>query len=294
MTVLALPRARAADFLALGKPRIVALIVLTMVAGFMLAPAPASGGRAELLLLAVVGTTLVAAGTNALNQLYERDVDALMRRTQRRPLPARRLSVPAGALFGWGCGAAGVAWLVGFTNLTTAALAALTLVSYVFCYTPLKRKSTLSTLVGAVPGALPIVGGWTAAGGRLGVEAWALFWIMFLWQMPHFLSLAWIYREDYRRAGLRMLSVSDGDGRETFRQASLYALALLPVSLVPALLGVSGPVYFLGALTLSLWLLSRTVVARRERTAKSAVRLFAASNLYLPVLLLLLVLNRTA
>ncbi len=290
MTVLALPRARAADFIALGKPRIVALIVLTMVAGFMLAP---SGG-AESLLLAVIGTALVAAGTNALNQLYERDVDALMRRTQHRPLPARRLSVPAGGAFAWACGAVGVVWLAAFTNLTTAALAALTLAWYVFLYTPLKRKSTLATLVGAVPGALPIVGGWTAGGGQLGIEAWALFWIMFLWQMPHFLSLAWIYREDYRRAGLRMLSVSDGDGRETFRQAALYAAALLPVSLVPALLRVSGLVYFLGALTLSLWLLAKTVAARRERTAKSAARLFAASNLYLPVLLLLLVLNRTA
>jgi protoheme IX farnesyltransferase len=289
MTVPALPRARAADFIALGKPRIVALIVLTMVAGFMLAPT----GGAGVLLLAVIGTTLVAAGTNALNQLYERDVDALMRRTQRRPLPARRLSVPAGAVFGWACGVSGIAWLAAFTNLTTALLAAFTLVSYVFCYTPLKRRSTLATLVGAVPGALPIVGGWTAGGGALGVEAWALFWIMFLWQMPHFLSLAWIYREDYRRAGLRMLSVSDGDGRETFRQAALYALALLPVSLVPALLHVSGPMYFVGALTLSLWLIAKTVVARRERTAKSAARLFAASNLYLPVLLLLLVLNRT-
>jgi protoheme IX farnesyltransferase len=268
----------------------VALIVLTMAAGFLLAPA----GGAATLLLAAIGTTFVAAGTNALNQLYERDVDALMRRTQRRPLPARRLSVTAGAVFGWACGGVGVAWLVMFANLTTGVLAGLTLISYVFLYTPLKRKSTLATLVGAVPGALPIVGGWTAGGGRLGVEAWALFWIMFLWQMPHFLSLAWIYREDYRHAGLRMLSVSDRDGRETFRQAGLYALALLPVSLVPALLGVSGPVYFLGALTLSLWLLGRTFAAQRERTPKSARRLFAASNLYLPVLLLLLVLNRTA
>jgi protoheme IX farnesyltransferase len=290
MTVLALPRARAADFIALGKPRIVGLIVLTMVAGFLLAP----GGGAVPLALAVIGTTLVAAGTNALNQLYERDVDALMRRTQRRPLPARRLSVPAGATFAWGCGVGGVVWLAVFTNATTAAIAAFTLVSYVFLYTPLKRKSTLATLVGAIPGALPIVGGWTAGGGRLGPEAWALFWIMFLWQMPHFLSLSWIYREDYRRAGLRMLSVTDVDGRETFHQAALYALALVPVSLAPALLGVSGPVYFVGALALSLWLVTRSLSAWRDRSPKSAARLFAASNMYLPMLLLLLVLNRGA
>ena len=290
MTLLTLPRARAADFIALGKPRIVAFIVLMMAAGFMLAPS----GTAGTLLLAAIGTTLVATGTNALNQLYERDVDALMRRTQRRPLPARRLSVPAGATFGWACGAGGVAWLAAFANPTTGALAALTLVSYVFLYTPLKRKCTLATLVGAVPGALPIVGGWTAGGGQLGLQAWALFWIMFLWQMPHFLSLAWIYREDYRRAGLHMLSVTDGDGRETFHQAALYALALLPVSLAPTILGLSGAVYFLGALILSLWLLTRTLAAGRERTGKSAARLFAASNVYLPVLLLLLVLNRAA
>ncbi|MBI2403140.1 MAG: protoheme IX farnesyltransferase [Gemmatimonadetes bacterium] len=291
MTVLALPRTTAADFLALGKPRIVALIVITVVAGFLVAPAPGPGAVA--LLHAVIGTTLVAAGTNALNQLFERDVDALMRRTERRPLAAGRLSALAGAGFGWSAGAGGIAWLAVFTNETTAALAALTLLSYVFLYTPLKRKSTLATLIGAVPGALPIVGGWTAGGGELGPGAWVLFWIMFLWQLPHFLALSWIYREDYRRAGLRMLSVTDGDGSETFRQASLYAMALVPVSLVPTLLGLSGATYFVGALVLSGWLVGVSLSAARARSPKSAGRLFAASNLYLPVLLLLMVLNRT-
>jgi protoheme IX farnesyltransferase len=291
MTVLALPRARALDFLALAKPRIVALVLLTVVAGYILAP---GAGDPMSLLQAVIGTALVAAGTNALNQLLERDVDALMRRTQRRPLAAGRMQVAAGAGFGWGAGLAGVAWLGWFTNQTTAALAALTLFTYVFMYTPLKRKSTLATLVGAVPGALPIVGGWTAGGGGLGPGAWALFWIMFLWQLPHFLALAWIYREDYRRAGLRMLSVSDDDGSETFRQAALYALALLPVSLVPVALGLSGAAYFVGAVVLSGWLVAASVRAARTRTAKSAGRLFATANLYLPLLLLLLVLNRTA
>jgi protoheme IX farnesyltransferase len=246
------------------------------------------------LLNALIGTALVAAGTNALNQVFERDVDALMRRTEGRPLPAGRLSVVAGAAFGWGTGIAGVAWLGWLTNQTTAALAALTLVTYVFGYTPLKRKSTLATLVGAVPGALPIVGGWTAGGGPLGAGAWALFWIMFLWQLPHFLALAWIYREDYRRAGLKMLSVSDGDGSQTFRQAALYALALLPVSLAPTALGLSGRVYFIGAVVLSGWLVTACLRAVRTRSTKSAGRLFATANLYLPLLLLLLVLNRTA
>lgn len=289
MTTLALPRATAADFLALGKPRIVAFIVITVVAGFLLAPAP---GSPLVLLHAVLGTTLVAAGTNALNQLYERDVDALMRRTARRPLAAGRLSAGAGAAFGWTAGGAGIAWLGWFTNDTTAGLAALTLLSYLFVYTPLKRRSTAATLVGAIPGAMPIVGGWTAGGGRLGPEAWVLFWIMFLWQLPHFLALSWLYREDYRRAGLRMLSVTDGDGTETFRHASLYALALVPVSLAPALLGLSGTTYFVGALALSGWLAGVSLRAARVRSPKSAGRLFAASNLYLPALLLLMVLNR--
>jgi protoheme IX farnesyltransferase len=292
MTTLALPRATAADFLALGKPRIVAFIVITVAAGFLLAPAPGVG--ALVLVQALIGTTLVAAGTNALNQLYERDVDALMRRTQRRPLAAGRLSATTGAAFGWSAGAAGIAWLAWFTNTTTATLAALTLFWYVFLYTPLKRHSTMATLVGAVPGALPIVGGWTAAGGQLGPMAWALFWILFLWQLPHFLALSWIYRDDYRRAGLRMVSVEDADGSETFRQASLFAVTLLPVSLVPTVLGLSGAVYFVGALLLSGWLVGVSLQASRVRSPKSAGRLFAASNLYLPVLLLLMVLNRTA
>ncbi len=290
MTVLALPRSRAADLLALGKPRIVALIVLTVVAGFLVAPA--AGADASLLLQAVIGTALVAAGTNALNQLYERDLDALMRRTAQRPLAAGRLSVPAGAAFGWGAGLGGIAWLATFTNLLTASIAALTLVAYVFGYTPLKRHSSLATLVGAVPGALPIVGGWTASGAPLGAPAWTLFWIMFLWQLPHFLALAWIYREDYRRAGLRMLSVADADGRTTFQMASLYALALLPVSAAPALLGLAGKGYFVGALLLSGWLAVTSLRAARAPSAKAASRLFAVSNLYLPALLLLLVLDR--
>jgi protoheme IX farnesyltransferase len=284
-----LPRSRALDFVALTKPRIVALVVLTVVAGYLLAP-----GAAEPvpLLYAVIGTMLVAAGTNALNQWFERDVDALMRRTESRPLPAGRLSPAAGALFAWGAGLGGVAWLAAFTNPATAAIAGLTLSSYVFLYTPLKRRSTLSTLVGAVPGALPIVGGWTAGGGTLGPQAWALFWILFLWQLPHFLALAWIYREDYRRAGLRMLSVTDGDGRETFRQAALYALALGPVSLAPALMGLSGKTYFVCALVLSAWLVAACLRAARVRSPRNAGRMFATANLYLPLLLLVMVLNQ--
>ena len=192
----------------------------------------------------------MAGGTNAFNQLRERDVDARMLRTRGRPLPSGRVTPRAAGVFAAAISVAGVAYLAALVNLLTAGLAALTLVSYVGLYTPLKRRTSLNTLIGAVPGALPIVGGWTAAGGRLDAAALALFWIVFLWQLPHFLALAWIYREDYRRGGLAMLSVGDDDGSRTARMTLLYAAALLPVSLLPSLLGLTGALYFYGALAL--------------------------------------------
>lgn len=292
MNTVALAAPRLADFLALTKPRIVGFIVFTAVAGFWLAPGvPVLGALAHL----VVGTALVAAGTCALNQVVERDVDGRMRRTVRRPLPAQRVSVPAARTFAWLLSLTGMAWLLAFTNPATAGLSALTLISYVFLYTPLKRVTSLNTLVGAVPGALPILGGWTAAGGAITLGAAALFWTLFLWQLPHFLALAWMYRDDYARAGLRMLSVEHADPRVTFRQAALYATALLPVSLIPALVGLAGPVYFAGALVLGLWVLGASVagiVTADVRTG--ARRLFLASVVYLPLLLLLMVFNATA
>jgi protoheme IX farnesyltransferase len=187
-----------------------------------------------------------------------------------------------------------VGYLAVTVNPATALLAAATLVSYVFVYTPLKRRTTLSTVVGAVPGALPVLGGWAAAGAPLSRDAWVLFWILFLWQLPHFLALAWLYREDYRRAGLRMLSVDDTDGRKTFRQAVLYALALLPVSLAPTIAGVAGAPYFVGALLLSLWLVWASLRALYRASDRNATRLFSASVTYLPVLLVLMVVDRLA
>src|SRR6266702_2650362 len=187
---------------------------------------------------------------------------------------------------------AGVAYLALAVNLLTAGLAALTLASYVLLYTPLKRTTTLNTLIGAVPGALPIVGGWTAAGGALGPAVAALFWILFLWQLPHFLALAWIYREDYRRGGLAMLSVGDADGRHTGRMVLLYATALLPVSLVPTLLGVTGGVYFFGALALGLAYAGASIAMTRAVTTPRAWRVFLVSIVYLPVLLMLRVLDK--
>ena len=278
--------------LELTKPRITQLVLLTAAAGFYLG-AP-SHGRIDLLLLAntLLGTALVAAGTNAWNQIRERDVDARMARTRRRPLPAGRLTPQVAVWFASAITAAGVGYLAATVNAITAMLAALTFATYVLLYTPLKRTSTLNTLVGAVPGALPIVGGWTAAGGTIGPAVAALFWILFLWQLPHFLALAWLYREDYRAGGLRMLSVNDESGSGTGRMAMLYAIALLPISLMPTLLGVTGTLYFFGALALGVvsvaagtWLIAGATPAR-------AWRLFFISIVYLPALLTLMVLDK--
>jgi heme o synthase len=288
-TATAVP-SRAADFFALTKPRIVLLVVLTAAVGFY---AAAPGGVAALLFVhLLVGTALVAGGSGALNQVAESGSDALMRRTAGRPIPAGRVGRGASATFALALGGAGTTYLLVFVNALTAGLAALTLVSYVLFYTPLKRVTTLNTLIGAVPGALPILGGWAATGRGVGVAAWALFLVMFLWQLPHFLALAWLYRDDYGRAGLRMLSVGDDDGHRTFGQALLYAAALLPVSLVPTLVGLSGAVYFLSAVLLGVWYALTALAAARSRTVPAARRLFLVSIAYLPGLLGALALDK--
>ncbi|MGH7605699.1 MAG: heme o synthase [Gemmatimonadales bacterium] len=279
-------------FLELTKPRITQLVLLTAAAGFYLA----ARGVVDLALLAhtLLGTALVAAGTNAWNQVRERDVDARMQRTRRRPLPAGRLTPRAAAWFASAITIVGVAYLAALVNLLTAGLAALTFASYVFLYTPLKRTTSLNTLIGAVPGALPIVGGWTAAGGSLNVAVAALFWILFLWQLPHFLALAWLYRDDYRAGGLKMLGVDDAGGRATGRLALLYALALLPISLAPTLLGVTGPLYFFGALALGLCYVAAGAPLLLAATPARAWRLFFVSIVYLPALLTLMVIDKAA
>ena len=295
MTIaFSVPRAAPADYLALTKPRIVAMVLVTVAAGYVLAPPSAISGAARMLVLAhlLVGTALVAAGTNALNQVWERDVDAHMRRTAGRPLPAGRLSVAEATVFAVGAGLLGVAYLGLLVNSLTATIAAATLVSYVLVYTPLKRRTALATLVGAVPGALPIVGGWTAAGGALDARAWLLFALLFLWQLPHFLALGWIYRDDYARAGLPTLSAGDPDGRRTFRQAALDAAALLAVSLVPTLVGMTGAFYFVGAIGLSTWLLWTSAACARNPSTDRARRLFRATLVYLPSILFLLIVDR--
>ena len=241
-----------------------------------------------------IGPALVAAGTNAWNQVRERDVDALMNRTRRRPLPSGRLTPRAAAWFASAITVGGVAYLAASVNLLTAGLAALTFVSYVCLYTPLKRTTTLNTLIGAVPGALPIVGGWTAARGSLGVAVAALFAILFLWQLPHFLAIAWLYREDYRAGGLKMLGTGDESGRGTGRMVVLYALALLPISLLPTLLGLTGPMYFYGALGLGVVYAAAGAMLLAAATPARAWRVFFVSIVYLPALLTLMVLDKVA
>lgn len=282
--------ARASAYLELTKPGITRMVVVTAAAGFYMG----TQGRFDLsaFVNTLIGTALVAAGSSALNQLREREVDARMDRTRGRPLPSGRVSPKAAALFSWSVAILGVGYLAWQVNLVTATLATLTLVSYVFLYTPLKQRTSLNTLVGAVPGALPVVGGWTAAGGHIDGVVLSLFWILFLWQLPHFLALAWLYREDYRRGGFEMLSLDDASGRATGRMALLYAITLLPVSLLPTLLRLTGTVYFFGALLLGICYAWMSLLLMREPSERPARRLFFTSITYLPLLLALMVVDK--
>ncbi|MDX1503323.1 MAG: heme o synthase [Thermoanaerobaculia bacterium] len=280
----------AADLLDLTKPRINLMVVVTAAIGLLL-----GGGSSlslELAVHALLGTSLVAAGGSALNHLLERETDALMRRTAGRPLPAGRLSPDLALLFGVGLASLGLLELAIFVNLLTALIGAAAFAGYVLVYTPLKRVTSLATLVGAVPGALPPVMGWTAARGDLEPGAWVLFGILFLWQLPHFLAIAWLCREDYARAGFPMLPVREPDGRSTARQALLYTLALVPVSLLPSALGLSGAPYFLGALVLGLVFLGFGVAFSARSSTGSARRLLLASVLYLPAVLVVMLVDR--
>jgi len=288
----ALPAAapsRAADFAELAKPRITSLVLVTAAVGF------AVGGQGSIdwlaFLVFMAGTALLCGGASALNQYLERDADALMERTRRRPIPAGRLRPEEALLFGLALSAAGLAVLA-FVNPLTLALGAASLVSYVLAYTPLKRVTSLCTVVGAVPGALPPLMGWAAARGSLGPAGWGLFAILFLWQLPHFLAIGWLYRDDYARGGFPMLAVTDKDGASTGRQAVLYATALLPVTLAAGLLASAGAGYLWGGLVLGLGFLACAAAFAWKRTVGSARRLFLASILYLPLLLGLMVFDR--
>jgi protoheme IX farnesyltransferase len=281
---------RGADFVVLTKPRLNLLVLMTTLGGIYLAR---PGGVAMALLVhTMVGTALVAGGSAALNQVWERKTDRLMRRTQRRPLPAGRLGTAEGAWFGLILSVIGIADLAFFVNLMAATVAAATLVSYVLVYTPLKTRTSLATLVGAVPGALPPVIGWAAATGTVTIEAVVLFGIVFFWQMPHFLAIAWLFREDYGTAGIPMLPVVEPDGRSTGQQALLYAAVLWPVSLVPVFIGLAGLRYTLTATVLGFAFIALAALFARQRSVATARRLFLFSIVYLAVLWTALVVDR--
>ncbi|HEX4567892.1 MAG TPA: heme o synthase [Vicinamibacterales bacterium] len=289
---VAIPAAgtRVRDFVALAKPRLNLLVVASTLAGY----AMADGEPLGLLRICglALGTGLVAGGASAFNQVYERDIDALMQRTRLRPMPDQRLQPLEAVMFGAAITIIGALMVAAASNVLAAAVALTTVVVYVAIYTPLKRRTPFNTVIGAIPGALPAIVGWAAASGEITAKAWVLFGIMFLWQMPHFLAIAWLCREDYGRAGLQMLPVLEPDGRSTGRQAVIYGAALIPVSLAPAPLHMAGQVYFLGALLLGLAFLWVTFRFARTRSTRDARRAFFGSLAYLPLLWVLMIADK--
>jgi protoheme IX farnesyltransferase len=280
----AAPKSLAADLLELAKPRITLLVTLTTAAGFAVA-APYGELPWALFGHTVAGVALVCAGSAVLNQYAERRLDARMRRTALRPLPAGRRAPGLALAWGLALAAAGLAELALFVNPLTAGLALATLLAYLFLYTPLKTRTSFATVVGAVPGAAPPVLGWSGASGEVGLGGWLLFALLFLWQLPHFLSIAWLYRDDYRRAGMHLLTIDDPDSRRTVRQAIVWSVALLPVSLVPSAVGLGGGLYLAGAVAAGLCFVGAALDFARAPKVGSARRLLLVSVFYLPVVL---------
>ena len=284
------PWPRATDFLALTKPRLNSLVVATAGIGYYLG----TNGQLSLSGLAhtVIGAGLVAGAAAAFNQITDRDIDGVMDRTRQRPLPAGRIHPTEAGLFAFGLAVAGTLELAYATNWTAAAVALLSLISYVLIYSPMKRRTPWATLVGAVPGALPAVIGWTAARNSLGIEAWVLFGIVFFWQLPHFHALSWLYREDFKRAELPLLVSLDPSGRKTATHAFFFALVLFPMSLTPSLIGLGGATYLTGASVLSIAFVTTAIRFCVRRSTDRAYTLFLVSLVYLPMLWGLLVIER--
>ena len=284
-------RSRTADFVTLAKPRLNMLVVGSTLAGYVMGDGDMSDVVAVLAM--VGGTGLVAGGASAFNQVIERRTDALMRRTRLRPMADNRMPARDALIYATILSALGLLTLAALVNLLSSLVALATLVSYAAIYTPLKLRSSFATVIGAIPGALPPVIGWAAATNTLSREAWILFGILFLWQLPHFLAIAWMYKDDYARAGLLMLPVIEPDGRSTVRQSVLYAAALLPLSLAPTLVGMTTTWYFYAALVLTLAFIGLTLRFAQTRAVVDAKRVFFGSILYLPVLWILMIAGRT-
>lgn len=283
-------RDRINAYVELTKPRITFLIVLTSAAGFAMASRSAVDYVS--MASALLGIGLLSAGIATLNQYAERDLDGLMRRTANRPLPSGKLMPWEALAFGVGLTVCAEIYLLLLVNPLSAWLGLTVIAGYLFGYTPLKTRTSLSTLVGAFPGAVPPLIGWAAARGTISLEAWVLFAILFLWQFPHFLAIAWMYREDYTRAGILMLPVVEPNGRVTAQQIVVYTIMLIPVSLLPTVLGMAGRVYFCGAIVLGLLFLYSSIRAAFSMSRQQARRLLLASVLYLPLLFILMVLNK--
>ncbi len=287
-----IPRTRASDFIKLTKPKLSLLVLFTTFVGFC----TAIPGPVPLLLLfhTLIGTALMSGGAGAFNMYSEQHTDALMKRTALRPLTSGRLQPRQVLIFAFAISIGGLIYLYVLANHLTGFLSAIIFACYLFLYTPLKAKTWLSTLVGAVPGALPTVMGWAAATSTLSLGAWMLFAIVFCWQIPHFYAIGWIYRDEYAHAGLPVLSVVDSDGQRTGRQTVSFIFLLLVISLVPFWAGIAGLVYLAGAGVCGLAFLAYGIHFARSRSLLSARRLFLASAMYLPVLLMLLLLDKWA
>jgi protoheme IX farnesyltransferase len=283
-------RTLASDLYELTKPRMNFLVVITTMVGYYMAVNSRSDWAK--LVFTLVGTAMTAAGSSVFNQYMERGYDALMHRTSDRPLPSGRIRPPHAMLFGLVLSICGVGLLAAFVNALTATLGAATLLLYIAVYTPAKRYTSLCTIVGAIPGAIPPMMGITAVRGVITIEALALFAILFVWQMPHFLAIAILYRDDYARGGFRMLPVVDDSMRMTGRQIVLYSIALIPVSLMPTLIGMDGIRYGISALILGAGFLAFGLRCARSRERADARKLFLASIIYLPVLLIVLMIDK--
>jgi len=282
-------REKLAAYLELTKPRIAFMLVLTSAAGFYLGST--GGFDIGLFVNSMLGITLLAFGVATLNQYIERDIDTLMERTAKRPLPMGKLTPLEALIFGTVLCAVAEVYLLFLVNGLTALLGLTVIVGYVLLYTPLKTRTSASTAIGALPGAMPPLMGWTAASGNITLGAWALFVLLFLWQFPHFLAIASMYKEQYAKAGILMLPVVEKDGRITARQIVLFTVMLLPVSLAPFFLGFAGWIYLVGAVLLGIWFLWASIGAARAKTVEKSRKLLLVSVLYLPAIFALMVID---
>lgn len=283
-------RERLTAYIELTKPRIAFLLVLTSAAGFYLATK--EGFNTVLFVNSMIGITLLAFGVATLNQWFERDLDPLMERTEKRPLPSKRVMPTEALVFGIVQCAVAETYLFFLVNSLTAILGLVVILGYVFVYTPLKTRTSASTAIGAIPGALPPLMGWTAAANEITLGAWALFVMQLLWQFPHFFAIAWMYREQYKKAGILMLPVVEPSGTLTFRQIVLFTIMLVPVSIAPFIFGISGKIFLVGAILLGIWFLYASVRAAMDKSNERARTLLLVSVIYLPLLFILMVADK--